>query len=136
MRCEQRRVQACRLELSDEVDELGLPIAELNWVVSDEDHEAYHQTLIQIGAALGRAGSGRLYTPMSGNRIYSPGTPEGGWHHMGTTPMSEFPADGVVDKDCRLHALDNLYLCRQLSLYNGWVCQPNLDHRGVSPSLS
>ena len=28
MRCEQRRVQACRLELSDEVDELGLPIAE------------------------------------------------------------------------------------------------------------
>ena len=81
MRCEQRRVPACRLRMSDEIDELGLPIAELNWVVSDEDHEAYHQTLIQIGAALGKSGLGRLYTPMSHGRVYSPDPPEGGWHH-------------------------------------------------------
>ena len=136
MRCEQRRVPACRLRLSDEVDELGLPIPELNWLVSDEDHEAYHQTLIQIGAALGKSGLGRLYTPMSHGRVYSPDPPEGGWHHMGTTPMSESPMDGVVDKDCRLHALDNLYIAGSSVFPTGGYVNPTLTIVALAHRLS
>lgn len=34
----------------------------------------------------------------------------GGYHHMGTTRMSENPTDGVTDADCRVHGIDNLYV--------------------------
>ena len=31
-------------------------------------------------------------------------------HHMGTTRMSREPATGVVDENCRLHGVSNLYI--------------------------
>ncbi|MDF2766753.1 MAG: oxidoreductase, partial [Rhodospirillales bacterium] len=34
----------------------------------------------------------------------------GGHHHIGTTRMSEDPARGVVDGDCRVHGIANLYV--------------------------
>ncbi len=34
----------------------------------------------------------------------------GGAHHMGTTRMSARPEKGVVDADCKVHGVDNLYV--------------------------
>ena len=34
----------------------------------------------------------------------------GGKHHMGTTRMADDPGRGVVDRDCRVHGLENLYI--------------------------
>jgi choline dehydrogenase-like flavoprotein len=34
----------------------------------------------------------------------------GGKHHMGTTRMAADPRHGVVDRDCRVHGTDNLYI--------------------------
>ncbi len=34
----------------------------------------------------------------------------GGPHHMCTTRMSDNPRQGVVDRNCRIHGMDNLYL--------------------------
>jgi choline dehydrogenase-like flavoprotein len=34
----------------------------------------------------------------------------GNWHHEGTTRMSCDPALGVVDRDCRVYGVDNLYV--------------------------
>jgi choline dehydrogenase-like flavoprotein len=34
----------------------------------------------------------------------------GGNHHMGTTRMSADPRTGVVDADCKVHSLANLYI--------------------------
>jgi choline dehydrogenase-like flavoprotein len=31
-------------------------------------------------------------------------------HHMGTTRMSEQPKTGVVDANCKVHGVDNLYI--------------------------
>jgi choline dehydrogenase-like flavoprotein len=35
---------------------------------------------------------------------------QGGNHHMGTTRMSDDPKSGVVDSDCRVHSVPNLYI--------------------------
>ena len=32
-------------------------------------------------------------------------------HHSGTTRMSDSKLDGVVDKNCKFHNLNNLYIC-------------------------
>ncbi len=34
----------------------------------------------------------------------------GGYHHMCTTRMSDDPATGVVDRNCRVHGIGNLYV--------------------------
>ncbi len=34
----------------------------------------------------------------------------GGNHHMGTTRMADDPKKGVVDKNCRVHSVGNLYV--------------------------
>ncbi len=34
----------------------------------------------------------------------------GGWHHMGTTRMHADPKQGVVDPNCRVHGIENLYV--------------------------
>jgi choline dehydrogenase-like flavoprotein len=33
-----------------------------------------------------------------------------GNHHLGTTRMSNDPRQGVVDADCKVHDVDNLYI--------------------------
>jgi choline dehydrogenase-like flavoprotein len=33
-----------------------------------------------------------------------------GYHQIGLTRMSEDPADGVVDRDCRVHGTANLFI--------------------------
>jgi choline dehydrogenase-like flavoprotein len=37
-------------------------------------------------------------------------TPRWVWHHMGTTRMSENPSQGVVDANCKVHGMQNLYV--------------------------
>ncbi|MGH6813369.1 MAG: GMC family oxidoreductase, partial [Methylocella sp.] len=34
----------------------------------------------------------------------------GCWHHMGTTRMDSDPAKGVVDANCRVHGISNLFV--------------------------
>ena len=34
----------------------------------------------------------------------------GGWHHMGTTRMHQDPKKGVVDQNCRVHGISNLFI--------------------------
>ena len=35
---------------------------------------------------------------------------EGNFHHLGATRMHEDPKQGVVDADCRVHGIHNLYI--------------------------
>ena len=34
----------------------------------------------------------------------------GGRHHIGTTRMAEDPTHGVVDRNCQVHGVDNLFI--------------------------
>jgi choline dehydrogenase-like flavoprotein len=68
-----------------------------------------HDTIAQ---ELGRTGLGRLQVSDWVNEDLTSWPPnlEGGHHHLGTARMSESAAQGVVDRHCRLHGVDNLYV--------------------------
>jgi choline dehydrogenase-like flavoprotein len=51
---------------------------------------------------------------------------KGGFHHMGTTRMSADPGSGVVDADCRVHGLDNLYVAGSSVFTTGGSGTPTL----------
>lgn len=99
-----------RVTLSDELDSLGAPRIKLDWRLSEIDLTSYRRGLEILAADLTAAGLGRFHM----EEINTPdGWPEhfyGHHHHMGTTRMHQDPRQGVVDANCRVHGLGNLYI--------------------------
>ena len=50
----------------------------------------------------------------------------GGWHHMGTTRMHVDPKQGVVDKNCRVHGISNLFIAGPSVFPTGGYANPSL----------
>ena len=59
---------------------------------------------------LADGGSTTFDTAVSADDSTWPADTRGGWHHMGTTRMSDDPRQGVVDRNCRVHGIENLYV--------------------------
>jgi choline dehydrogenase-like flavoprotein len=49
-----------------------------------------------------------------------------GHHHMGTTRMSDDPKTGVVNRDCRMHSVHNLYVAGSSVFPTGGYANPTL----------
>ena len=63
-----------------------------------------------IAQAVGGAGLGRVREiPDDGDSGWPPGV-RGAWHQMGTTRMSQDPKKGVVDANCQIHGISNLFV--------------------------
>ncbi len=97
-----------RVRLADTRDALGYPRVALDWRLSELDIRSLWQTLKIVGAEVGRAGLGRFKVTLHEQAETWP--LESGGHHMGTTRMHDNPSAGVVDADCRVHGLDNLFV--------------------------
>ncbi|GAC1491236.1 MAG: GMC family oxidoreductase [Gemmatimonadaceae bacterium] len=101
-----------RVTLSTEKDALGMPRARLNWQLTELDKRSMRTFYQILGREMGRTGNGRVQIRdwlLSDDRTW-PSFVSGGWHHMGTTRMSADPKQGVVDANCRVHGLANLYI--------------------------
>jgi choline dehydrogenase-like flavoprotein len=49
-----------------------------------------------------------------------------GYHQLGTTRMGLDPKTSVVDKDCRVHGIDNLYVASSSVFPTGGHANPTL----------
>lgn len=98
-----------RLVLSRERDALGMPRLKLEMRVADSNFAHYRETMKELGRQLlaARTGMIRLNQKTHGDWL---GVMDWGNHHMGTTRMSADPRLGVVDADCRVHGVANLYV--------------------------
>ncbi|MDH3376610.1 MAG: GMC family oxidoreductase [Gammaproteobacteria bacterium] len=107
-RTEQMPNPKSRVTLSNWRDPLGVPKVKLNWQMQKSDWNNVYRSLETLGHELGRLSEGRLRITMDQsnpeNVSYS------GYHHMGTTRMSNSPKKGVVDENCRVHSIKNLYV--------------------------
>ncbi len=99
-----------RVTLSDERDALGMPRAELDWQLSQFDMASVRRTFEILGSEIGQAGIGRLRILVESTDAPWPDDLSGGWHHMGTTRMSDDPTKGVVDRNLQVHGMSNLYV--------------------------
>jgi choline dehydrogenase-like flavoprotein len=102
-----------RVTLGRERDSLGLAIPVVDWRLGSREASSLARTLAILARELGRTGQGRLRIAdwvqeesIDWRRV---GT-RGGPHQMGTTRMSVDPRQGVVDADCRVHGIANLYV--------------------------
>lgn len=99
-----------RVTLNPETDRLGIPTVNLNWALASQDMPGIARSMVMMAGELGRIGLGRLWVPRDENGALDPPDLAGGCHHMGTTRMSASPMDGVVDEQCRVHGLENLFV--------------------------
>jgi choline dehydrogenase-like flavoprotein len=99
-----------RVTLSPNKDALGRPRALLDWRLSELDARSVDRTLDIVGAGMGADGIGRVQKIVAAGPNIWPADLRGGWHHMGTTRMSDDPRTGVVDRDCRIHGMANVYV--------------------------
>jgi choline dehydrogenase-like flavoprotein len=105
-RIEQAPNPESRVRLSEERDALGQRRVVLDWRLGALERDALQRILEMLAEDLAAAGTARV-------RIGTDAAPArefGGEHHMGTTRMSDDPATGVVDRDCRVHGIENLYV--------------------------
>jgi choline dehydrogenase-like flavoprotein len=61
---------------------------------------------------------------------------EPGKHHMGTTRMHEDPARGVVDRDGRVHGVDNLLIAGSSVFPSAGFANPTLTIVALSLRLA
>jgi choline dehydrogenase-like flavoprotein len=93
-------------------DQLGMPRVEINWKLSDLVRRTADRSLALLAQELRMTGVAQveLDPPTEGGVWPATMEKEGTWHHMGTTRMHESPLHGVVDANCRVHDMDNLYV--------------------------
>jgi choline dehydrogenase-like flavoprotein len=102
-----------RITLDSDIDALGMRRAVLDWRLTSLEKTSYRKFIETIGIACGAAGVGRvrLHEWLWDEKDQSwPEHLSGGWHHMGTTRMHASSRVGVVDENCKLHTMHNLYI--------------------------
>jgi choline dehydrogenase-like flavoprotein len=109
---EQQLDPANRVRLGAGRDRFGLRQIELDWSLSQTDYRTMQTCAAEFGGQLAASNVGRLKVV---DWLLAGATPTlaqlaGGNHHMGTTRMSADAKTGVVDADCRVHSLANLYI--------------------------
>lgn len=99
-----------RVTLGAERDALGMRQVDLDWRLNDADRKTIADAHDLLAAELGRTGTGRLLREFDPDVDNWPDDMTHGWHHMGTTRMHQDRKHGVVDRDCRVHGVANLYI--------------------------
>jgi choline dehydrogenase-like flavoprotein len=143
-RAEQAPNPNSRICLSTELDALGKPRADLDWRLSRLDKSSALELGEAVKREFRRLELGEVTTmdwlrddsvswpldPTVGNH------PIGGYHHMGTTRMSETERSGVVDSNCTLHGCENLHIAgSSVFTTSGWA-NPTLTILALAYRLS
>lgn len=113
-----------RVTLAGERDVLGRNRVCLDWQLSSIDIHSIIRAQEIIDEELRRAGLGWLETEL--NDDTPPPKLEGGWHHMGTTRMHIDPKKGVVDENCKVHGISNLFIAGPSVFPTGGYANPVL----------
>jgi choline dehydrogenase-like flavoprotein len=107
---EQAPNRASRVTLQEGRDAFGLPRACVDWRLLPIDRRTVVRAEEIIDGELQRLGIGHLAPLAAEEREQWPADLVGGWHQIGTTRAHADPRRGVVDPDCRVHGIGNLYV--------------------------
>jgi choline dehydrogenase-like flavoprotein len=103
-----------RVTLAPEQDALGMPRVALHWQYGTLEKRTFDRAQQLLAREIGRFGVGRMRIERFKAEDRWPPPPSigvpTGFHHMGTTRMHDDPRQGVVNADCRVHGVANLFV--------------------------
>jgi choline dehydrogenase-like flavoprotein len=138
-RIEQAPNPSSRVTLDSEKDGLGVPRATLHWELTPLEKRSIRKIYELLGQEVGRTGIGRVrlmdYLMEKDDHSW-PSFTGGGWHHMGTTRMSNDPKQGVVNADCKVHGFSNLFVAGSSCFATAGAPNPTLTLIALTLRLS
>ena len=99
-----------RVMLGADRDALGQRKLTLDWRLGELDKRTILRTQKLLAEQFGTLGIGRLRIDFQSEDEPWPRGVDSSAHFMGSTRMSRDPRRGVVDENCRVHGIDNLYV--------------------------
>lgn len=108
-RTEQSPNGLSRVTLSAQRDRLGSPGAKLEWRLSELDYKTMTTGQTLVAKEFTRLGLGSFRLAEMTPALIDASV-QGHNHHAGTTKMADAARDGVVDRHCKVHGTDNLYV--------------------------
>lgn len=133
---EQEPNRDSRVTLGGDADALGMPRLRIDWRYSRGDVATVSRGLALLARDIAASGVGRF--------DYDPGRVEAemvrygayGGHHIGTARMGTDPRSSVVDADCRVHGIGNLYVAGAAVFPTSGQANPTLTAVALALRLS
>lgn len=125
-----------RVGLTNERDALGLNRLYLDWRLSRADRVGISEGMKALAMEAGRSGFGRVRINFATPEEVLPEGAHGAHHHIGTTRMAANAKLGVVDADCRVHGVGNLYVAGSSVFPTSGHANPTLTIVAMSVRLA
>lgn len=115
-----------RVMLGEERDATGMRRLRIDLRFTPNDADGVARSHVVLDAALQRAGWGELLLdgPREALAEAIMQNARDGFHQIGLTRMGHYPADGVVDRDCKAFGLDNLFVAGSSVFRTGGQANP------------
>lgn len=115
-----------RVRLSERRNGDGTPALDIDFRYAQADVDSILRSHALLDERLRAAGRGHLEYRDPEDRRSAAVWDQAidGFHHIGTTRMSASPGDGVVDAECRMHGVDNLYIASSSVLRTSGEANP------------
>ena len=138
-RCENAPNYDSRITLTTERDAHGQNKAQRNWLVTTREKDTIRSAMRLMGEEIGRLSLGRVKLAnwlLEDDNFWPDYLYGGGIHHVGTTRMASDPKNGVVDKNCRVHTTENLFIAGSSVFATSGYTHPTLTVGAVSLRLA
>jgi choline dehydrogenase-like flavoprotein len=120
--------------LGTDRDALGIPRVILDWRIGDLERHTMMTVRSLIDREMRRCGLGRL-EPFELSERW-PSKSQWVWHHMGTTRMDDDPKQGVVNRNCQMHGIHNLFVAGSSVFPSGSADAPTLTIAALALRLA
>jgi len=125
-----------RISLIDEKDALGVPRVRIDWRYLSQDVDSVRRTLRILGEEIKASGIGNFdFNEETFEQDLMRFGAYGG-HHIGTARMGDDPATSVVNKDCRVHTVNNLYVASSAVFPTSSQANPTLTITAMALRLA
>jgi choline dehydrogenase-like flavoprotein len=124
---------ASRVYLDDEKDKLGMRKLVLDWKLSNRSFNSSLRLMRLLDEHFRRYGAGHIEQELTEieELPYTDAS-----HHLGTTRMSADPKTGVVDANCQVHGVNNLYVAGSSVFPTAGHANPTLTIAAMSLRLA
>jgi choline dehydrogenase-like flavoprotein len=133
---EQQPNPLSRVMLDSSSDALGMPRLKIDWRYTAADVDTVTRAIALLAKDLERRGAGTFdYDPQTLETEMTRYGAYGG-HHIGTARMGTDPRSSVVDVDCRVHGIANLFIASAATFPTSSQANPTLTVVALALRLS
>lgn len=115
-----------RVKLSSDIDALGCPKLEVHWHWRPADADNLTRYVKLLAEEIASNGLGQFDYQLNEQGEIDLVKPSGSHHLMGTTRMHDDPKFGVVNANCQVHGINNLYVAGSSTFPTGGYANPTL----------